>query len=98
MAKRVRKEKVDYTPLIEEFIKTRSELRFYEKRYAELRNEVLALDRMRIPGRDFSLALIPRSQQHIDTVALKVDFGAEWYNSYCKDTNYYEIVVVSNGD
>lgn len=97
MAK-TRRAKVDYTPLIEEFVKTRTELRYYEKRYQELRNEVLALNRMRIPGKEFSLALIPRSQQHIDTVALKVEYGSEWYTSYCKDTNYYEIVVVSNGD
>jgi hypothetical protein len=89
--------KVDYSDLIEEFVRTRTELRFYEKRYQELRNEVLSLSRMRIPGKDFSLALIPRSQQHIDTMALKVEYGPEWYESYCKDTNYYEIVVVSNG-
>lgn len=93
---RTKRVKADFSPLIEEFVRTRTELRFYEKRYQELRNEVLSLNRMTIPGKEMSLALIPRSQQHIDTVALKVEYGPEWYESYCKDTNYYEIVVVSN--
>lgn len=93
-----KKQKPDYSELIEEFVKTRTELRYYEKRYQDLRNQVLALNLMRIPGKDFSLALIPRSQAHLDTTALKVTYGAEWYEGYCTETNYYEIVVISNGN
>lgn len=94
---RTRKPKVDYRPLVDQFIETRQQRNALEKQYNDLRTKLLAVGQIVIKGTDKSLVVLERSRLVLDTQQLKLDYGNQWYNEYCHETNYYELEVMNNG-
>jgi hypothetical protein len=94
-----RAKKLAYDPqLIDDYVAKKAEYSKLEKECNDLRERILAIGLSVINGHNTILGVVSLSRRTIDTAQLKIDFGADWYNSYCKETQYYELRVLSNGN
>ncbi len=94
MARGASQAKLDTRLLVDEFARIKKEKRQLEKRYEQLRNQIIALGQTTCLGTDCSAVLIERVRTSLDTTLIKAQFGQKWYDDRCKSSVYYEIQIV----
>jgi hypothetical protein len=91
-----RKRRPKPNPIIDEFARVKALRRDAEKQYNDLRTRIISLGLSICPGNEHTAILIECTRTSLDTQLLKADYGEEWYDEYCRTTNYYEVKVIPN--
>ena len=84
-------------PIIDEFARIKLIRRDAEKQYNELRTKIISLGLPICHGNEHTAVLVECTRTSLDTNLLKADYGNDWYDEYCRITNYYEVKVIPHG-